>query len=120
MPSTITDRLEGLTTSVAVKPACIAASIAALTLAGTQTVDGVALVAGDRVLVKNQASSIANGIYRGGLKLTCEFYQETAEGVRTFIRNYTLNVGRNGDSVMLTPPEPNKFYYLRIVSAERL
>lgn len=40
-----------------------AASTAALTLSGTQTVDGVALVAGDRVLVKDQASAATNGIY---------------------------------------------------------
>lgn len=59
------------------------------------------------------------GIYRGGLKLTCEFYEDN--GVeRTFIRNYTLRVGRNGDSVTLIPPEDNKFYRLSISSAERL
>lgn len=34
-----------------------------ITLSGTQTVDGIALVAGDRVLVKNQASAANNGIY---------------------------------------------------------
>jgi hypothetical protein len=34
-----------------------------LTLSGTQTVDGVALVAGDRVLVKDQTSIPTNGIY---------------------------------------------------------
>lgn len=45
------------------KGPCRAASIAALTLSGEQTVDGVALVAEDRVLVKNQSSSVDNGIY---------------------------------------------------------
>lgn len=40
-----------------------AASTANLTLSGTQTVDGVALVAGDRVLVKNQTATQDNGIY---------------------------------------------------------
>lgn len=63
MPSTATSRLEGLTTSVAVKAPCRAATTAAITLSGEQTVGGVALVAGDRVLVKDQASSIDNGIY---------------------------------------------------------
>lgn len=33
------------------------------TLSGTMTVDGVALVAGDRVLVKNQSTPSQNGIY---------------------------------------------------------
>lgn len=37
------------------------ANIAALT--GTMTLDGVALIAGDRVLVKNQTTASANGVY---------------------------------------------------------
>jgi hypothetical protein len=39
------------------------ATTANIALAGLQTVDGVALVAGDRVLVKNQAVAKDNGIY---------------------------------------------------------
>lgn len=39
------------------------ASTANLTLSGTQTVDGVALIASDRVLVKNQTTGTENGIY---------------------------------------------------------
>jgi hypothetical protein len=34
-----------------------------ITLSGTQTVDGVAVIAGDRVLVKNQSTAANNGIY---------------------------------------------------------
>ena len=66
MPSTITDRLNGLTTSVAVKAPCRVATTAAITLSGLQTLDGIALAALDRVLVKDQASAIANGIYIAG------------------------------------------------------
>jgi hypothetical protein len=40
-----------------------AATTAHITLSGLQTIDGVSLVAGDRVLVKNQTSAAANGIY---------------------------------------------------------
>jgi phage-related tail fiber protein len=40
-----------------------ACSTANLTLSGTQTVDGVALVAGDRILVKDQTTPSQNGIY---------------------------------------------------------
>jgi phage-related tail fiber protein len=40
-----------------------AATTANITISGTQTVDGVALVAGDRVLVKNQTTESQNGIY---------------------------------------------------------
>jgi hypothetical protein len=45
------------------KPSVKVATTAAITLSGTQTIDTVAVVAGDRVLVKNQASAPANGIY---------------------------------------------------------
>ncbi|WP_236187180.1 phage tail protein [Pseudomonas protegens] len=40
-----------------------AATTANIALAGLQSVDGVALVAGDRVLVKNQAAAKDNGLY---------------------------------------------------------
>lgn len=46
-----------------VKESVHAATTANITLSGTQTIDGVALVAGDRVLVKNQTTASANGIY---------------------------------------------------------
>lgn len=39
------------------------ATTANITLSGTQTIDGVALVAGDRVLVKDQTTQSQNGIY---------------------------------------------------------
>ena len=45
------------------KPPVNTASTGNLTLSGTQTVDGVALVAGDRVLVKDQTDDYENGIY---------------------------------------------------------
>ena len=45
------------------KQSCRAATTANITLSGTQTVDNVALIAGDRVLVKNQTTAAANGIY---------------------------------------------------------
>ncbi|MBO9679575.1 MAG: head decoration protein [Acidovorax sp.] len=40
-----------------------AATTANITLSGAQTIDGVSAVAGDRVLVKNQSTGSANGIY---------------------------------------------------------
>jgi hypothetical protein len=40
-----------------------AATTANITLSGTQTIDGVSVVAGNRVLVKNQSTASANGIY---------------------------------------------------------
>ena len=46
-----------------VKDSVRAATTSNITLSGTQTVDGVSLLAGDRVLVKNQTSASQNGIY---------------------------------------------------------
>lgn len=46
-----------------VKASVKAATTGAITLSNTQTVDGVALSAGDRVLVKDQGTASTNGIY---------------------------------------------------------
>lgn len=57
------DRTLGLISNAGAKLPVRAATTAAITLLGEQTIDGIACVAGDRVLVKNQASGVANGIY---------------------------------------------------------
>lgn len=46
-----------------VKGSVKAATTANITLSGAQTIDGIALVAGDRCLVKNQTTTSQNGIY---------------------------------------------------------
>lgn len=46
-----------------IKASVRAATTANITLSGTQTIDGVAVVAGNRVLVKNQTTTSQNGIY---------------------------------------------------------
>lgn len=69
MPSTATDRLNGLTTSLAVKPAVQAITSANITLSGltqpTLTLgSGIAAIAeGTRVLVKDQTDTTENAIY---------------------------------------------------------
>jgi hypothetical protein len=45
------------------KASCVAATTANITLSGAQTIDGVSVVAGNRVLVKNQTLSQNNGLY---------------------------------------------------------
>lgn len=55
--------VDSIASGVRYKEAVKAATTANITLSGTQTVDGVALVAGDRVLVKNQYTAYQNGIY---------------------------------------------------------
>jgi hypothetical protein len=63
MTSNITDRLNGVATSVAFKVPVRVATTANITLSGLQTIDGETLLSGDRVLVKDQTDTIVNGLY---------------------------------------------------------
>jgi len=57
------NQLQSFIAGLSWKDAVVAASVGNLTLSGEQTVDGVAVVAGNRVLVKNQTTTSENGIY---------------------------------------------------------
>jgi len=62
MTTTRTDRASYIG-DLGIKAPVRAATTAAITLNGEQTIDGVAIVTNDRVLVKNQTTASANGIY---------------------------------------------------------
>lgn len=72
-----------------------AATTANITLSNTQTVDGVALAVGDRVLVKNQTNAAENGIYlvaSGAWTRTADASQDTlTSGAYTFVEQGTVN-----------------------------
>ena len=55
--------VDSVAVGINVKTSCAAATTANITLSGAQTIDGVSVVAGNRVLVKNQTASADNGIY---------------------------------------------------------
>jgi hypothetical protein len=55
--------VDNIAQGIDAKASCRAATTANITLSGNQTIDGVAVIAGDRVLVKNQSSAAENGIY---------------------------------------------------------
>lgn len=57
------DYVDNAIEGVKPKEAARAATTANITLSGAQTIDGVSIVAGDRVLVKNQTAPEENGIY---------------------------------------------------------
>lgn len=63
MPSIILDRMDGLSSSTAIKGPVRVVATTPIALSGLQTIDGIAVVAGDRVLVNAQVGGIANGIY---------------------------------------------------------
>lgn len=61
--SNSTDRFNGVLASKAIKVPCKVATTGNITLSGAQTVAGVPVVAGDRVLVRAQTNAVENGIY---------------------------------------------------------
>lgn len=60
---TIIDRRYSVAEGQAIKAPCRVATTANITLEGLQTIDDVAVVSDDRVLVKNQTTGADNGIY---------------------------------------------------------
>jgi hypothetical protein len=79
-----------------VKQSVRAATTANITLSGTQTVDGVALIAGDRVLVKDQTSGSQNGIYvvaagAWARATDADTSTEVTPGMFTFVEEGTSN-----------------------------
>ena len=59
----VTAAVDAARSGLDVKDSVRVATTANITLSGTQTIDGIALVAGDRVLVKDQSTGSQNGIY---------------------------------------------------------
>jgi hypothetical protein len=55
--------VDNIAAGLDVKGSCRVATTANIALTGTQTIDGVAVIAGDRVLAKNQTTPAQNGIY---------------------------------------------------------
>lgn len=55
--------VDNLISGLDVKTSVLVATTSNVTLSGVQTIDGVAVVAGQRVLVKNQTASSQNGLY---------------------------------------------------------
>jgi hypothetical protein len=63
LASDIADADTNMSSRISTKLPCRVATTGNITLSGTQTIDGVAVVANDRVLVRYQTSDKENGIY---------------------------------------------------------
>lgn len=79
-----------------VKQSVRVATTADITLSGTQTIDGVSAIAGDRVLVKNQSTGSENGIYvvaagSWSRATDADSDAEVTSGMFTFVEEGTAN-----------------------------
>ena len=88
--------VDGVAQGLDIKDSCVVVSTSNLTLANTQTVDGVSLSANDRVLVAGQSTASQNGIYKvvsGGSWTRADDLATGADaaGVFTFIEQGTTN-----------------------------
>jgi phage-related tail fiber protein len=63
MTATQKFRVDSFVASLAIKAPCVTHTIANITLSALQTINGVVLAVGDRVLVKDQTDASENGIY---------------------------------------------------------
>jgi hypothetical protein len=79
-----------------IKQSVRAATTANITLSGTQTIDGVSVIAGDRVLVKDQSTGNQNGIYvvaagAWSRATDADISAEVTAGMFTFVAEGTAN-----------------------------
>jgi len=84
------------------------ATTANITLSGTQTIDGISVVAGDRVLVKNQTTGSQNGIYVAASSswtraTDADTSAEITPGLLVFVTAGTAN---SSTGWILTTPSP--------------
>ena len=77
------------------KASVVAATTANITLSGAQTIDGISVIAGDRILVKNQTAPADNGIYlcavAGWTRTTDMDTWAEVPGAYTFVETGTIN-----------------------------
>lgn len=79
-----------------IKDSVRVATTANITLSGTQTIDGVTVVAGDRVLVKDQSTGSQNGIYvvaagAWSRSIDANISSEVTAGLFVFVEEGTAN-----------------------------
>jgi hypothetical protein len=90
--------VDSIAVGLDVKASVRVATTANIALTGTQTIDGIAVIAGDRVLVKNQTTATQNGIYivaAGAWARSSDadnsITGEVTAGLHTFVEQGTIN-----------------------------
>lgn len=85
-----------------------AATTANITLSGVQTIDGVSLAAGDRVLVKNQSTASQNGLYtvNSGAWVRTVDADENAEVTQGLAVSVVLGTANARTTYILTTADP--------------
>lgn len=110
MTTTVTGQISGLSGSVASKVPCRVATTGNITLSGLQTIDGVSVVADDRVLVKDQTTASANGIYvaSNGVWARAKDFngeRDIVSGSKVFVRSGTTSGQKHSRSLRTTPSQ---------------
>lgn len=88
--------VDSVSAGIDAKASCRVATTANITLSGTQTIDGISVIAGDRVLVKDQSTGSQNGIYvcaagAWSRSTDCDTSAEYTTAAFTFIEEGTAN-----------------------------
>jgi len=85
--------VDGVAQGLNVKSSVVAATTTNITLSGAQTIDGVSITAGQRVLVKNQTTATQNGIYVAAASAWARSadQQTPTQGDFTFVEQGTTN-----------------------------
>lgn len=94
--STVSARLGGIPDGLGIKAPVYLATTANITLSGLQTIDGVTLTEGKRVLVKDQNTASENGIYdatSGNWTRSADMATngDVVEGTRVWVTDGTVN-----------------------------
>ena len=99
---------DSIASGLDVKASVRVATTGDIVLSGEQTIDAIAVVSGDRVLVKNQVTASQNGIYVVAIgawtrSLDADTSAEVTSGMFTFVEQGTVNISSGW---ILTTPNP--------------
>lgn len=96
LEATTKQYVDSVASGLDVKQSVVVATTANITLSGTQTIDGIAAIVGNRVLVKDQSAPAENGIYvvaESGWSRSSDADSATniTPGMFTFVESGTVN-----------------------------